>query len=289
MKYIIVAKNNFAGDSKSDAPNPTQITEIATELIITRLKLLDWLQTGIVSKDDCIVTINERKCLYTKIFNKVLSYENFREIQDKILPADIVDMLEPNLFNEMCGLMPVEKRIIPYMPFYQLWERDKHLITNVEWSNVEKEYDVSKPFVVLVIRTRGAWPEKNMSVEFWDMFLEVLKSLNIKTFVFGKETEDFADGKNVEHIKNYQDWCTIAHHPNCKRVVSTMTGGVYPCLVFGNPDIKMVIIDNTKLMLIYAYDPVFYHPCCNFSKIDIKFVDRIPTKDEIYDAFRNGL
>jgi len=284
MRYIIVAKNVYQGDSVNDVPNPLEVTEIATELIITRLKLIDLLQTGQITKEDCVVTVEERKCLYTKFFNNVIDYQYFLTLN--VHENSIIDLLEIGVFHRMAG-GNVWEREIPYKPFYQNWERDKNLITNVDWSNVS-DYDLSKPFVALVIRKRGAWTEKNMSHEFWVDLLSKLYDNNISVFVFGKETNIFSNDK-VQYIKNYQDWCTIVKHKNCKHVCSTMTGGVYPCLIFGNSNTEMTIIDNTFLMSKHGGDPSFYDNCINFSKIKIEFINYIPTTEELYGKITTGL
>ena len=285
MKYIIVAKNVYEGNSLSDIANPLAVTEIATELVITRLMLIDLLQQSLISVDDCVVTIPERKCLYTKIFNNVI---DFSELSNSITPEDtVIDLLENGIFDQMAA-GTVDSRIIPYKPFYRNWDRDKELLSNVDWSDMNG-YELDKPFVALVIRKRAAWAEKNMTDEFWTELINKLKENNKKIFVFGKETQVWADGLNVEYVKNYQDWCTLVKHENCKSVVSTMTGGVYPCLTFGSPDIKMTIIDNTNLMAQHRGDPSFYDSCINFSKIEIEFINEIPTIEELYGRIEKSL
>lgn len=282
MNYIITAKDVHAGNSTDDVANPLFVTEIATELIITRLYLIMMLQEKKISKNDCIVTVDERKCLYTKIFENVISYKDFIKKDVKC-----IDLLQPDIFDMMSS-GPVETRIIPYLPFYQNWERDKDIIKNIELSSMNG-YDLSKPFVCLVIRKRKAWTEKNMTDEFWIDLINKLKENNIKTFIFGKDAESFCDSKNTTYVKNYQDWCTLVTNKNCKHVTSTMTGGVYPCLIFGDPNTKMSIIDNTHLMSKYSYDPSFYNDCINFSKIKINFINNIPTTKEIYDTITENL
>lgn len=279
MKYIIVSKNEAAGNSTNDIANPSAVTEIATELIITRLYLLDQLSTGDVSIDDTIVCIEERKCLYENIFQKVISWNEFKTLN--IDPTDIVDYLSADIFFRLAG-GSVGDRLIPYLPFYQNYERDKHLINNVNFVEIDSS-KVSNPFVGLVIRKRGAWPEKNMTDSFWNEVVEKLSQSNTPTFIFGKETETFCKYKNTYYVNNYQEWCSVVAHPNCKHVGSTMTGGVYPFLIFGNKKAKMTIIDNTNLMNIYSYDPSFYNPCINFSDIDIQFINTIPTTKDYYE------
>jgi hypothetical protein len=279
MKYIIAAKDRYRGDSTSDAKDPLSITEIATELVITRLYLIMLLQEGKIDKSDCVVTIEERKCLYTKIFDNVISYQEYQQLNTGNI--ETIDLLDNGLFLQMAS-GPKDKRLIPYTPFYRNWERDKNIITNVDWSDLNG-YDLNQPFICLVIRKRGAWSEKNMSDEFWDNLIDKLKTNNIKTFVFGKETEKWCDDENITHIKNYRDWCSIVKNTNCKNVMSTMTGGVYPCLIFGHENINMTIIDNTRLMESHGGDPSFYDDCINFSKVKFDFIKHIPTTEEIYE------
>ena len=282
MNYIITAKNVYAGNSIDDVANPLLVTEIATELIITRLYLIMMLQEKKINKNDCIVTVDERKCLYTNIFENVISYKDFIKKDVKC-----IDLLQSNMFD-MMSAGPVKERIIPYLPFYQNWERDKDIIKNIELSSMGG-YDLSKPFICLVIRKRKAWTEKNMTDKFWIDLINKLKENNIKTFVFGKDTESFCDFENTIYVKNYQDWCTLVTNKNCKHVTSTMTGGVYPCLIFGDSNIKMSLIDNTHLMANHSWDPSFYHDCINFSKIKINFINTVPTTKEIYDTITENL
>jgi hypothetical protein len=275
MEYIITAKNQYLGTSYSDTPNPLAVTEICSELIITRLHVLDLLNTNRINNDCYIVTVDERKCLYDNIFKNVISFNEF-----KILNVDnskVYDLLEDRTYFHLA-----QGGGIQYFPFYHNFERDKNEIYNITKSNLN-EYNLSKPFVVLVIRKRGAWPEKNLSEEFWNELINHLKINNINVLVFGRECENFCDGVKVQYIKNFQDWCTIAQHENIKHVFSTMTGGVYPLLIFGNPNTIMTIVDNTMLMEKHGGDPSFYSDCINFSKIKIDFIFKIPKINEAYE------
>lgn len=279
MKYVIVSKNEVSGTSKQDMANPLLMTEIATELIITRLHLINLLQTFGIDENDTIVCIPERKCLYTKIFKNVISWDEYKVLS--VTPGiEFLDLLEHNLFNQLSG-GDVGQRLIPYLPFYRNYERDQELISNIDFSDLS-DYRLDKPFVGLVIRKRAAWNEKNMTDGFWISIIEMLTNNDINVVVFGKETESFCINDKVQHIKNFQDWCSIVKHPNCKHISSTMTGAVYPLLIFGNPECKMTIIDNTDLMSIHGNDPSFYHSCINFQKIDINFIKHIPTTDHYY-------
>lgn len=279
MHYVIVSKDVYEGTLKSDASDPCSITEIATELIITRLHLLNEYRKERVWKTDTIVCIEDRKCLYTKIFPNVISFKEYQALT--LEDADTVDdYLNPALFNALAG-GNVSDRLIPYLPFYLNYERDKELIESVDFGDLSN-YNVSKPFVCLVARRRGAWTEKNMDNVFWFDVVKLLKQSGVQTFIFGKDADIFCTSDKTVHIQDYRDWCSIVRHSNCMHVASTMTGAVYPLLIFGNPKAKMTIIDNTRLMDRHGNDPSFYHPCINFSKIDIEFINQIPTPEEFY-------
>ena len=165
-KVIITAKCEADGTSISDRRDPMSVTEIATELIITRLVAISMLREGIISDKSVIVTVPDRVCLYSQIYDEVIDWQYFKENLEKYAGLDIDDLLEPSRFHSFCT-GSFEKRLIPYKPFYQNWERDKDLILNIE-EPATFNYDTSKSFVCLVIRTRQAWPEKNLSKEYWD-------------------------------------------------------------------------------------------------------------------------
>jgi hypothetical protein len=276
MKYIITSKNEFLGTSYNDNADPLTVTEICSELIITRLHVIDLLNTNQINDECCIVTVKERKCLYDNIFKNVITYDEFKNLTHNNT-LDIYDLLTQNTYHYLS-----QGGGIPYFPFYQNFERDKDKIFNINKSDLT-DYNLSKPFVVLVIRKRGAWPEKNLVEQFWYELINLLSTNNISVLVFGKECENFCDGVNVQYIKNFQDWCSIVQHNNIRHVFSTMTGGVYPLLIFGNSNTEMTIVDNTQLMSLHGGDPSFYSDCINFSKIKIDFINKIPTIEESYE------
>ena len=283
--YIVTSKDEFVGDSKSDVPNPSKITEIASELIITRLYLISLLNTRVITKEAVIVCIEERKALYSNIFPNVIDFQTFKQLG--IPKKQIIDLLGNEFLTELGGDHPKVKRI-PYFPFYQNYERDRNEIQNFAKSKLEY-CDLSRPFVSFVIRKRGAWPEKNMTDPFWREVISLFVGAQIPVFVFGKETEEFCEGPGVTYVENFQDWCTLITSPNLKHVGSTMTGGVYPVLIFGNSNTKVTLIDDKNLMALHGHKPIFYHSCINFAKVPISFINHIPTPREYFNEIRSSL
>ena len=65
-KYVITAKgidDVNGGNNTFDTGTPTSQTESATELIINRLAVMDYLNHGIIDEDTIVVTLKERTFL----------------------------------------------------------------------------------------------------------------------------------------------------------------------------------------------------------------------------------
>ncbi len=283
--YVITSKDKYSGTSSSDIANPLEVTEIATELVITRLYLIALVNQGKLPRKVCIVCAEDRKSLYTKTFDEVITYTKFKEL--KISSKFTIDLLGQGIFNKLAS-GDVERRLLPYLPFYRNWERDKESILSFQESTLDN-YDLSRKFVALVIRLRGAWPEKNLPSNFWSMLIQNFTDAKIPVFIFGKEAEIFCNYENVNFISSFQDWCTLIKHPNLMNIGSTMTGAVYPALIFGSAKTKITLIDNLNLINLHGHDPSFYNPCINFAGCKIDFIDTIPTPKEFFNALTKSL
>ncbi len=284
-KLIITAKCEADGTSTSDIQSPLRVTEIATELVITRLAVISMLGHGQISKESVIVTIPERMCLYTEIFDEVIDWEYYSKNRQRYSHLEIDDLLHPDRFAALSA-GPVESRLIEYKPFYNWWERDKDNILNVEEPDYFS-YDVSKKFVCLVIRTRAAWPEKNLPKSYWDKVIAKFKESHVPVFVFGKETEVYEE-PGVFHVPTFREWCHLTKNKNCSSVISTITGGVYPALIFGHKDITLTIIDNLDLVKVYGHDPSWYNECINFAGLKKRILTQIPNPSDLVEDFLYG-
>jgi len=281
-KYVICAKEYHRGDSQDDETNPLRVTEIATELVITRLYCIMLLKDSKIDTSWTIVTTSERKCLYENIFDNVIDWNTYDTKHKKVEKTDVIDLLEPSLFNRLSS-GKVHNRPIPYIGedenFYQNWDRDKVEITNINFSSLNGYY-VSSKFVCILIRTRKAWEEKNLPSEYWRELIEKLESKNIKVFIFGKETDEYSTDK-TKYVKNFRDWCSIVRHPNCKVVLSTISGGVYPVFICGNKNLNLMIIDNEDEVKGNEHDPSWYNDCINFTKVNKEILTYLPDVNEI--------
>ena len=278
MKYIITAKEMADGVSNNDIANPLKVTEIATELVITRLACLMMLKDGKVNKSDTIVTNSDRLCLYENIFDNVISWRDF--CSTDVDKSSVIDLLAESVFSRLHLRMGKNQKI-PYLPFYKHWERDKEEITNINFGDISS-YNLNNKFVALLIRTRGAWPVKNLPEDYWRDLIKRLSDEGKKVLVFGKETDIYAN-ENTQYVSSFRDWCGIVNHPNCESVISTITGGVYPVFVCGNPKLKLIIIDNLDLVKVYGNDPSWYNNCINFTGIQKTILNFKPSTEKLME------
>ena len=86
----------------------------------------------------------------------------------------------------------------------------------------------------------------------------------------------------------------MLEHKNCRHIVSTPSGAVYPAMMFGNEAPQITIIDMKDCIPEHAGDPSFYGNCVNFTnaQIDIIGSQSIINKqleDVIYEKLTKNL
>lgn len=278
MKYVITAKGTDdvnSGNGTFDAGTPTFQTESATELIISRLGLINFLKEGKIDSNTTIVTLKDRYFLYENIFSNIETYDPQKNYDN------CLDLLNDNMFSFLCNNLP-------YKPFYQYFDRDKKEILNIKYNdNILKEN--LPDFLICIPRFKNSDTRRNLDKNYWIEFLNLSASEYEKIFVFGRGSEDMANGK-ITYIDTFQDFCSYLHHPNCIDIVSTISGPCHFAHFFGNTanKTKMAIIDNNNLIEKYGDSPSYFHPCLNFSKIPIKFINHLISPKELLHLIKKN-
>mgnify|MGYP003652417273 CR=1 FL=1 len=251
------------GDSYSGGTPETQ-TEAATELIINRLAVIDLLQKKEILLSDTIVTLPERMFLYENIFNNIKDYTQLKNPSKNQI--DIVG-------GEYWQKLPYKGGIdsITSKPFYQHYERDKDLIHNISYNHniLNAKLD---DFLVCIPRLKKSDTRRNLEQEYWVDFINIAKK-HYKVMVFGKGNENL-NSEEITYIDTLQDYCSYLHHPNCKHVVSTISGPCHYVQQFGNVNNQTILtmIDNHNLLDRYGHDPSYFDSCINFTKVRINII-----------------
>ena len=271
MKYIITAKGVVdvnSGNGTYDGGTPIKQTESATELIINRLALICYLKEGIVNTNTTVVTLSDRKFLYENMFHNVEVYD-----PEKIY-EDCIDLVTESMLNSLC-------ESLPYKPFYGNFERDKKEIFNISYN-----YEILKreipDFLICIPRLKNSDTRRNLDQKYWRDFLNISKSKYKKIFVFGKGNENLEDDQ-ITYVDTFKDYCSYLHHPNCVDIVSTISGPCHYAHFFSNTNskTKLTMIDNLDLFTKHGDDPSYFHPCLNFTNIEVRFIKSLVSPDEL--------
>jgi len=265
MRNIICAKgqvNVNAGDNSFSRGTPLSQTEAATELIINRLAVIDGLQNGRISREDCIVTLPERKFLYENIFDNVVSWSGQKGM----------DIVSEGHWNKL-----------PYKPFYQNYGRDKDLIHDVPY-NMDIVNSDLEDFLICIPRLKRSDTRRNLELSYWKTFIDDMSNHISKIIIFGKDTQHLANGNNIIYVDTLQDYCSYLHHKKCKHVVSTISGPCHYVQQFGNVNgnCTLSMIDNASMIPPTGHeDPSYFHPCINFTNVNINWIKEVPEPNKL--------
>jgi hypothetical protein len=276
-KYVITAKgidDVNSGNFTFGTGTPTTQTESATELIINRLAVIDYLNRGIIDEDTIVVTLKERTFLYENIFKSVEVYDS-NKIYD-----DCLDLVTDDKLNEL-------SKTLPYKPFYQNYERDKSNILNINYNDTIIN-SILPEFIVCIPRLKNSDIRRNLNQLYWIDFIDKVKEKYDLIIVFGKGNENLI-GENVKYVDTLKDYCSYLHHPNCKNVVSTISGPCHYAQHFGNVnnDTILTMIDNRNLIKKYGDDPSYFHPCINFTNVKINFINELIEPEKLMEKITN--
>ncbi len=253
MKYIITSKNITSGNVS--VTDPLLRTELCTELIGTRMRALKLLESGQISKYDCIVTRRDRFCLYENIFEHTMDWDSFREPDSDNMVIDLVSEINngdiDTVENYMKAFYPIPKHIFEI----NTW-RLSHF----------NPIKIGKPFVVVLKRNNPNGVDKNLPNYIYDNIIEEF-SRKYHVFIFGENNNEYS--KNATYIESLQDFCYLIGLKNCKHLIAPCTGGVYPVFFCGHKDICLTIIDPNNYCIKHEYSPSFYNNVINFMGIKI--------------------
>jgi hypothetical protein len=265
MTYIITGTGQ-----KSDIGTTENYTELGWELMVSRLAYIRDLHKGIWTPDDVVVTIADRKFLYTKIAKNVIGIEDLPDTEDVFkYTEDRVCKFEDlgELHDEYsCGKIDHYK-----------YPECKDDILKVDYSNVEEKYHISKKFAGVLIRIRNWCSDRNLNDYYYRSVIDMLKSKYSQVFVFGIGSERVWKDKGVTYLDNLQDWASVMHHPLCNVIISPASGGGAVCQICC--DSKLLLIKNCACLC--ERHPLFFSSSVTFSNLKIKLVSPEMIKQEI--------
>jgi hypothetical protein len=261
-KYYIVGKGdlkNIVDDSTGDL---NRYFELGWELMITYPTIKKIKLDNQFNDVDVIVTSNnERKFLYNSLFNNVLSWEEFLNLN--ISESEIVDLvkLSQNNVDEIIKHQDFNENLLNLLKDF---EADLKLKSEL---NKEK-------FVCLQYRKRNWVQSRNIDDNTFKFLVDIIsKKYNLDVYVMGIDSEKFCDGKKIKYV-NLQQFTTLINDENCILYFSTMSGPAHLSCYFANKNIIHVINDllGQRINSDLENHPLYQGKKYNFTNIDVRIL-----------------
>jgi len=250
MKYYLCSIHENEGTLSNDSNDLQKYYELGWETHYPHIEIKKLLLEGKFNNEvDFIVTHEDRMFLYSKDFKNVISYSTFKKINP-----------DESQIEKYCMEFVSDKSF-----FHQNVPNHKELVINLDFCSLEN-FDVSSPFYIIHPRLRDWNQVRNICGDFWKKITSHFEQKNMKGFVFGKEGKGF-ENENLKHV-SLREYCSLAHHENCKFVVGSMSGGTMIMQFCSNPQAKIFVILST------GYEggsfgpntgPLFHDPLWNFT------------------------
>lgn len=267
MKYILCGYG-----SKTDIGTTETYQELGFELIVSRLTYIRGLKTGLYTPDDVVVTVDDRKFLYTKLTNNVISCAEFNDIRTKDPSINVVE-LDMNLeLDKLHG--DYQRGLINHYKYLE----DLDLILALDYSDVNAKYGIgyNEKIAGTLIRVRNWAAFRSLDDGFYSAILDELQGKYGRVFVFGLHSEKFWQGREITYIDNLQDWASLIALPNCEVVVAPASGGSAVCQICGNSNLLLVSSDCEMCQR----HPLYFAPSVTFGDLRIQVTSTIESVRE---------
>lgn len=262
MKYYIVGKTSEKGSTYEDSGNLNSYYELGWELMLTHVRVKKMKHLGIFKDDDVVVTANDdRKFLYSTVFNKVISWGEFINLR---INDNIVDLVNLSIAE---GHQDMSNDII----------QDDELINKLCSFEVDSEtkLKIKDKFVCLQFRKRVHSSERNLDETFFkDVINLITENYGLDVYVMGLGSEIFCDNKKIFYV-NLKQFTTLINDNNCILFYSTMSGPAHLSNFFTSKKTKHIVNDITDELNgrnNLKNHPLYMGDIFNYAKANIEIV-----------------
>ena len=254
MKYIILGKSLKTGVVGDDSVSLNEYFELGWEVVGSRFDIIKLINTDQLDLDTTLVTTEDRKFFYTKIFPNVITYSEFIQVKKKT--DEIIDWTSnpTKTFNflDVSTFVDSDGKYIRHSQDYDL------LFNGFDLSNSKIKERSS--FVVIGLRYRDHINVKNSSEEFFGTLVDLIKkNITEKIYVVGRGSESFCEKYNCKYVERLVDFVSLIKNKKCKGYITQSTGTA--CLSFVCSDSPIYLIDNQKCSDINGNNAVLGGKC----------------------------
>ena len=226
--YIVSGGYDSKGTCEDDSNDLNKYYELGWECVVSNICIKNLLDLGKISKEDTVVTNEDRKFIYSSVFDNVIDWDTFKQLnvdKSKIYSVDYLN------FSSLVDLSKVNKELIC----------DFDLI-----ENIEEQFNITDNFICYCVRLRTHSNYRNSSVEVAKKVISnVVNNLKMKVFVVGQGAEFLCDNKNVIHV-GLREFSSLMNSKKCKGCISKLSGIIHLVNFCGHENLVNIIYDPTK-------------------------------------------
>jgi hypothetical protein len=280
MRYIIASKGYLKLE------NTVKYFELGWEVSVTQMDIKYLLSIDFLNSEDIIVTLEDRKFLYEKLFKRVINWDNFREeiIKTNIFNSPNIEEGIDHDLNRKLGDIEIIDLVADYFANSSIGKTQKwcgqkisnDILFSFNYSDLLK-FEVEKEYVCLTYRRRKWEERRNLNDDYFSSVLDYIKSIGLNCYIVGIGGEKWDNKKDVFYV-NLQEWASLLNK-GCRYTVSTMTGPLNLTYFCGKPYMKNIIFD-----LASNYDEnvqVCMGKSTNFKDIKNLVYRKLPTINEL--------
>lgn len=259
MKYIILGKSLRKGTIGNDSSDLSVYFELGWEVVGSRFDIINLIASeNIDINNTTLVTTEDRKFMYSKFFNKTISYDDFLNV---VVSDDSVEdwtisrnFRFLNAYNNFVDLS--SKKYLHY-------DRDYNLIFNGYDIQNSVYSNQQEKFVVLALRYREHNSHKNADTSlFKELVTKIKLHITKNIFVVGYGSEYFCQENGCTYIDKLVDYVSLIKNKNCITLISQSTGTL--CLALTSSETHIQLIDHTRCSELNGDNAVLGGRCVHF-------------------------
>jgi len=259
MNYIILGKALNKGTINNDSSELSVYFELGWEVVGSRMDIIKQINGNQLDiKNTTLVTVEDRKFMYEKIFPNVISYEKFLEVKtsdDSV--SDWTITRNFSFLNAYSDYVNINTKQYKYR------DRDFEEIFNGFNLTNATHPEIEDPFIVLALRYRDHNNQKNADEEFFKKLVNNIKEkITKKIYVVGYGSENFCIQNDCIYVDRLVDYVNLIKHYNCKSLISQSTGTL--CLALLCSVATIHLLDHTSCSEINGDNAVLGGKCVHF-------------------------
>jgi hypothetical protein len=238
MNYIILGKATKKGTVNDDSADLSVYFELGWEVVGSRIDIINKINSKEIDfSNTTLVTLDDRKFMYTKFYDKVISFDEFNSI--KLSSNDYVEdwpvKRNFSFLNAYNGFINNETKQLKTI------DRDHDLLFDGYDLKGTIFESINKPYVVLALRYRDHNNYKNADETFFkNLVLEIRKNVCHKIFVVGYGSEKFCEENDCVYINRLVDYVFLIKNNLCMSLIAQSTGTICLALMCSNTHIHLL-------------------------------------------------